>query len=106
MKIKQDFGIGAPGVEFYPYWGDRHPVTVEGSECYAVAWRNGKGYLLCVANLSLKDQKLTVRLDEKIFSGKAAITDAETKKSSALENSAFSVAVPRRNYRLYLIEGK
>lgn len=106
MKIKQDFGIGDPGVEFYPYWGEKHPATVAGSECCAVAWRNGNRYLLCVANLSLKNQDLSVRLDGKIFSGKVIVTDAETKKPVKLENGAFPVTVPRRNYRLYLIEGK
>ena len=104
MKIKQDFGIGDKAVKFYPYWGKHHPVTVSGSECYAVTWANKGKYLVAVSNLSLKNQTLSVKLDKGFFSGKVKVTDAETKAAVNVQNNSWSVDIPRRNYKLYLIE--
>ena len=104
MKIKQDFKIGDKEVKFYPYWGEAHPVKVNGSECYAVTWENKGKYLVAVTNLSLKDQTLSVKLDKGFFSGKRKVTDAETKDVVNVQNNSWSVNIPRRNYKLYLIE--
>ena len=104
MKIKQDFKIGDAEVKFYPYWGDVHPVTVDGSECYAVTWENKGKYLVAVTNLSLKDQSLTVKLDSKFFGKDAKVTEAEGKKSVAVSGSSFTENIKRRNYKLYVIE--
>ena len=106
MKIKQDFKIGDEWVKFYPYWGNQHPVKVTGKECYAVAWQNKDQYLAAVANLSLEDCSLTVSLDKKFFSGKVKIIDAETREVVNLHNNTFKVNIPRRNYKLYLIDTK
>ena len=106
MKIKQDFKIGDEWVKFYPYWGNQHPVNVTGKECYAVAWQNKDQYLAAVANLSLEERSLTVSLDKKFFSGKVKIIDAETREVVNLQNNTFKVNIPRRNYKLYLIDTK
>ena len=97
------FKIGDEWVKFYPYWGNQHPVNVNGKECYAVAWQNKDQYLAAVANLSLEDCSLTVALDKKFFSGKVKVIDAETQEAVNLHNNTFKVNIPRRNYKLYLI---
>ena len=104
MKIKQDFRIGDDKVIFYPYWGEKHPVSVNGKECYAVTWQNGDSCLAAVANLSLKGQDLTVTLDRKFFSGQVKIIDAESKEEIKLNKNNFSLKIPRRNYRIFLIK--
>ena len=101
IRIKQDFRIGDPGVEFFPYWGGKQPVTVDGKECYTAVWRNGDQYLAAVANLSLKDQSLAVSLDKKLSGCK--VTDAETGKQVEVSGGSFRVDIPRRNYRIYRI---
>ena len=103
MKIKQDFKIGDEKVKFYPYWGETHPVTVNGKECYAVTWQNGDDYLVAVANLSLKDQDLTVTINRKFFDKDAGITDAESENKVKLNDRSFSLKIPRRNYRIFRI---
>ncbi|MBQ6472728.1 MAG: hypothetical protein IJJ33_12150 [Victivallales bacterium] len=103
MKIKQDFRIGDPEVVFHPYWGDSHPAAVDGTECYAVCWQNRDRFLVAVTNLSLKDQNLTVTLDKRHFP-KGKILDAESRQAVELQNHAFQVSIPRRNYRVYLAE--
>ena len=103
MKIKQDFKIGDEKVKFYPYWGETHPVTVNGKECYAVTWQNGDDYLVAVANLSLKDQDLTVTLNRKFFDKDAGITDAESGNTVKHNDRSFSLKIPRRNYRIFRI---
>ena len=103
VKIKQDFGIGDKDVKFYAYWGDEHPVTVDGKECYAVAWQNGSKFLVCVSNLSLENQDLTVTLDKAFFSGNVKILDAESNEEVKLNGGKFKVNIPRRNYKLYLV---
>jgi len=104
MKIKQDFKIGDAEVEFHPYWGESHPVTVNGKECYAVTWENKGKYLVSVANLSLKDQDLTIKLDRKLFGSSVKVIDAESKKAIAVKNGCFNEKITRRNFKLYLIE--
>ena len=104
MKIKQDFGLGDADVVFYPYWGDEHPVTVNGKECYAVVWKNKDKYLAAVANLSLNDQDLTINLDRKVFGNKAKVVNAETKQSVEVKNGGFAEKISRRNFKLYVIE--
>ena len=103
MKIKQDFKIGDKKVKFYPYWGETHPVAVNGRECYAVTWQNGDNYLVAVANLSLKDQDLTVSLNKKFFDKNTKVTDAESNAAMKLNDRTFSLKIPRRNYRIFLI---
>jgi len=103
VKIKQDFGIGDKDVKFYAYWGDEHPVTVDGKECYAVAWQNGSKFLVCVSNLSLENQDLTVTLDKSFFSGAIKVIDAESNEEVKLNGGKFKVNIPRRNYKLYLV---
>ena len=103
MKIKQDFKIGDKKVKFYPYWGETHPVAVNGRECYAVTWQNGDNYLVAVANLSLKDQDLTVTLNKKFFDKNTKVTDAESNAAMKLNDRTFSLKIPRRNYRIFLI---
>ncbi|MBQ9787559.1 MAG: hypothetical protein IJW33_05260 [Lentisphaeria bacterium] len=103
MKIKQDFRIGDEKVKFYPYWGKKHPVAVDGKECYAVTWENGNDYLVAVANLSLKNQALTVTLDKSFFGDGVKITDAESNAAVNFSCRSFKVEIPRRNYRIYLI---
>lgn len=104
MKIKQDFKIGDECVVFYPYWGDKHPVSVSGKETYAVAWQNKTQYLAVVANLSLQEQDLTVKLDKKFLAGKVKVIDAESKAAVKLNGDSFTVKLPRRNYKLYIID--
>ena len=103
MKIKQDFRIGDPGVKFHSWWEGKQPVTVDGTECYTGIWQNGKNYLVAVANLSLRDQDLTVTLDKKIFPAGCKIVDAETKGTISAGGHSFRTRIPRRNYQLYLI---
>ena len=102
MKIKQDFRIGDEDVKFYPYWGEVHPVTVNGKECYAVTWQNGDNYLVAVANLSLTGQELTVTLNKKFFDKDAKVVNAETMEA-VKHDRTFKVNIPRRNYQLFLI---
>ena len=104
MKIKQDFKIGDPEVKFYAYWGNEHPVTVNGKEVYAVTWENKGKYLLAVTNLSLQDQTLNITLDRKFFNGAYKVIDAETQTPVKLNSNSFAEKITRRNYKLYMIE--
>ena len=103
MKIKQDFRIGDKEVRFFPYWGEQHPVTSDGRECYSVCWENKGKYLISVANLSLKNQDLNVKLDKAFFK-KGKLVDAESGEAVQLNGNQFKVSIPRRNYKLYLAE--
>ena len=104
LKIKQDFKIGDEKVKFYPYWGEKHPVAVNGKECYAVTWKNGDDYLVAVANLSRDAQNVTVSLDGEFFSGKENIINAETKETVNAAGRSFKLQLPRRNYNLFIIK--
>ncbi|MBR2720420.1 MAG: hypothetical protein IKB74_03700 [Lentisphaeria bacterium] len=103
MKIKQDFGIGDESVKFYPYWGDVHPVKVNGKECYAVTWQKGNSSLVVVANLSREAKNLTVTLDKEFFGNSSEVVNAESKKSVVLNNGSFNISIPRRNYNIFII---
>ena len=103
MKIKQDFGIGDESVKFYPYWGDVHPVKVNGKECYAVTWQKGNSSLVVVANLSREAQNLTVTLDKEFFGNSSEVVNAESKESVVLNNGSFNISIPRRNYNIFII---
>ena len=43
---------------------------------------------------------------KKFFSGKVKVIDAETQEAVNLHNNTFKVSIPRRNYKLYLIDTK
>ena len=68
-----------------------------------MTWQNGDNYLVAVANLSLKDQDLTVSLNKKFFDKNTKVTDAESNAAMKLNDRTFSLKIPRRNYRIFLI---
>jgi hypothetical protein len=104
QKIRQDFRIDAPGVEFFPYWGKRHPAFTDAKDVYVVSYRNKKRFMVNAANLSLQEKKVNIKLDPQFFPGEVTVVNAENGKKIAFKEGVFTIDIPKRDYRIFIIE--
>jgi len=104
IKIKQDFGIADDAVEYFPYYGKKIPVkATNGKEIYAVSYKNGKKWLAIVGNASLENQEILLCLNSDYIQSASNITDAESGEILSLASGEVKISVPRRDYRMLLI---
>lgn len=104
QKIRQDFHIDDPEVKFYPYWGKQHPAKADAQEIHTVSYQNESRFLVNAANLSLQEKTVRITLDRKFFNAVPLVVNAESQEKIPVENDTFTITIPKRDYRIFLLE--
>ncbi|MDD4870909.1 MAG: DUF6067 family protein [Kiritimatiellae bacterium] len=116
QKIRQDFGIADEKVEFFPYWGKKHPAQTKAKNIFISSYKNGNKYLVNVSNLGLEGQKCKIRLNPEFFMGRkftqiflsskiAQVTDAATLEKITVDENYFTTEIEGRDYKIFLASG-
>lgn len=94
-KFREEFGIGAPGVEFIPYW-EKQPVQSNTAEVVCGVYRDGDKALIIVSNLNRAAKEVRLK-----FTGLPlkSVKNAETLEAVEFSGDIVTLSIPRNDYR-------
>lgn len=99
LRIRKEFGIEAPEVEFIPFWRNDEILSAD-DQVKVSYYKKGETRLVLVSNLNRRDVSVQLRLNN---TANLSITNAASGERMEAQDSTLTVALPRNDYRAFII---